>query len=89
MDFRPRAPNSLSTPVEEEAASEEFSGGAICEWASAPPRIALVAKSWGVSARQLAGGNLPLTGTLTTVQKVYFWYIVGAYRVSQNPIYQR
>jgi hypothetical protein len=37
-------------------------GGAICEWISAPPAIALVAKSWGVSAHQLAGGESPVTG---------------------------
>jgi hypothetical protein len=36
--------------------------GAICEWASVPPRIALVAKSWGVSAHQLVGGESPVDG---------------------------
>jgi len=33
------------------------------------PHIALVTKTGG-SARQLVGGNLPLTGTLTTAQAV-------------------
>jgi hypothetical protein len=46
-------------------ASEEFLdgnvGGAICEWASAPPRIEFVAKSGG-SVRQLAGGESTAAG---------------------------
>jgi hypothetical protein len=40
---------------------KEFLGGAICEWASAPPSIALVAKS-PVSSGQLAGGELTGNG---------------------------
>jgi hypothetical protein len=48
-------------------AAGEFLGGAICEWASARPRIALLAKSWGSLRASSPEGDFPLTGTLTTV----------------------
>ena len=44
-----------------EVVSEEFLGSAMCEWASAPPASALVAKSQG-SAGQLAGRESPVNG---------------------------
>jgi hypothetical protein len=42
-----------------------FFEGAICEWASAPPRIALVAKSWGSLRVSSPARNLPLMGDVT------------------------
>ena len=45
-------------------------GDAIREWASAPPRISLVAKTEGALRAGLWARNLPLTGTLTTAQAV-------------------
>src|SRR5918994_902537 len=57
--------------VGEEGASEEFSGGAICEWASAPPAIALVAKTGGSLRVSSPAGNLPSTGDGVAGLKVH------------------
>jgi hypothetical protein len=47
-----------------------------------PSAIAFVTKSWGPLRVSSWVADLPLTGTLTTVQKVYFWYTLNAYRIN-------
>jgi hypothetical protein len=60
--------------VGEEELSEELLEpnfeGAICEWASAQPALALVTKSWGSMRVSSPVGNLPLTGDATTAPAV-------------------
>jgi hypothetical protein len=51
--------------------------GAICEWASVPPRITLVTRSWGSLRISSPTADLPVTGDVTTAQKVCAWYMVG------------
>jgi hypothetical protein len=42
-------------------------GGAICEWASAPPRITLVTKSWGSLRVSSPAEDFPSTGVVTKI----------------------